>query len=89
MSLLWIGLICGTGFLMVSSWRFWSGKEVATDGKKTYRVFVIIGIVGVLIYLFSEEMLMVIALGYLVSGVLARLAYSWGRGRRRAAGLPA
>jgi len=89
MSLLWVGLIIGTGFLMVSSWRFWSGKEVGTDGKKTYRVFVIIGVVGTLIYLFSEEMLMLIALGYLVSGVLARLAYSWGRGRRRAAGLPA
>ena len=89
MSLLWVGLIIGTGFLMVSSWRFWSGKEVGTDGKKTYRVFVIIGIVGTLIYLFSDYMLMLIALGYLVSGVLARLAYSWGRGRRRTAGLPA
>lgn len=89
MSFLWVGLIIGTGFLMVSSWRFWSGKEVGTDGKKTYRVFVIIGIVGTLIYLFSDYMLMLIALGYLVSGVLARLAYSWGRGRRRTAGLPA
>jgi CDP-diacylglycerol--serine O-phosphatidyltransferase len=27
--------------------------------------------------------LLVIALGYLMSGVLARLAYSWGRERRR------
>jgi len=27
-------------------------------------------------------MLMIIALGYLVSGVLARLAYSWSRSRR-------
>ena len=89
MSFLWVGLIIGTGFLMVSSWRFWSGKEVGTDGKKTYRVFVIIGIVGTLIYLFSDYMLMLSALGYLVSGVLARLAYSWGRGRRRTAGLPA
>ncbi|SFS17963.1 CDP-diacylglycerol--serine O-phosphatidyltransferase [Granulicella pectinivorans] len=89
MSLLWVGLIIGTGFLMVSSWRFWSGKEVGTDGKKTYRVFVLIAAIGTLIYLDSEDMLMLIALGYLVSGVVARLAYSWGRGRRRAAGLPA
>lgn len=89
MSLLWVGLICGTGFLMVSSWRFWSGKEVGTDGKKTYRVFVVIAIVGTLIFLASDYALMAIALGYLVSGVIARLAYSWGRGRRRAAGLSA
>jgi CDP-diacylglycerol--serine O-phosphatidyltransferase len=39
--------------------------------------------VGALIAWKSEYMLMVIALGYLVSGVLARLAYSWGRRRRR------
>jgi len=31
----------------------------------------------------SQLMLMVITLGYLVSGVLARLAYAWGRRRRR------
>src|SRR5580698_6309849 len=27
-SVVWLLLICGTGFLMVSSWRFWSGKEI-------------------------------------------------------------
>lgn len=89
MALLWVGLIIGTGFLMVSSWRFWSGKEVGTDGKKTYRVFVLIAVIGTLIFLDSEHMLMLIALGYLVSGVVARLAYAWGRGRRRSAGLHA
>ncbi len=82
MALLWIGLILFTGFLMVSSWRFWSGKEIGTEGKKTYRLFVLIAGVGTLIWLFSEYTLMAIALGYLVSGVLARLAYSWQRGRR-------
>ena len=81
MALLWIGLILFTGFLMVSSWRFWSGKEIGTEGKKTYRLFVLIAGVGTLIWLFSEYTLMAIALGYLVSGVFARLAYSWQRGR--------
>jgi CDP-diacylglycerol--serine O-phosphatidyltransferase len=37
------------------------------------------------IALYSEYALIVIALGYLVSGVLARLAYSWGQKKRRAA----
>ena len=38
------------------------------------------------IWAFSKIALIVIALGYLVSGVLARLAYSWGRERRMKAG---
>ncbi len=83
MALLWIGLMIFTGFLMVSSWRFWSGKEIGAEGKKTYRLFVLIAGVGTLIWLFSEYTLMAIALGYLVSGVVARLAYAWSRGRRR------
>ncbi|RXH56728.1 CDP-diacylglycerol--serine O-phosphatidyltransferase [Granulicella sibirica] len=89
MAILWLALMVFTGFLMVSSWRFWSGKEIGTEteGKKTYRLFALIALIGALIAMFSEVTLMVIALGYLVSGVLARLAYSWGRGRRRSAGL--
>ena len=79
MSLLWVGLIIGTGFLMVSSWRFWSGKEIRFEGRRTYRLVVLIALVGALLWLMSEYMLMVLALGYLVSGVLARLAYSWNR----------
>jgi CDP-diacylglycerol--serine O-phosphatidyltransferase len=35
------------------------------------------------VWMFSEISLIVIALGYLVSGVIARLAYSWGRRRRQ------
>jgi CDP-diacylglycerol--serine O-phosphatidyltransferase len=82
-ALVWTGLIMLTGFLMVSSWRFWSGKEVEFEGRRTYRLFALIALIGVLIWMFSEVVLMIIALGYLVSGVIARLAYSWQRGRRR------
>ena len=28
LSVVWIALVAFTGFLMVSSWRFWSGKEI-------------------------------------------------------------
>jgi CDP-diacylglycerol--serine O-phosphatidyltransferase len=38
------------------------------------------------IWRFSEFALISISLGYLVSGVLARLAYGWGRRRRLAKG---
>ena len=81
-ALVWLTLILFTGFLMVSNWRFWSGKEIGMNDKHPFQLFVLIPLVGALIAWKSELMLMVIALGYLVSGVLARLAYSWGRRRR-------
>jgi CDP-diacylglycerol--serine O-phosphatidyltransferase len=86
MSILWLGLIAGTGYLMVSSWRFWSGKEINLGDRHPFRMILILAVVGALLVMESEWMLLVIALGYLVSGVLARLAYSWGRQRRRSVG---
>jgi CDP-diacylglycerol--serine O-phosphatidyltransferase len=78
----WLSLIVLTGFLMVSSWRFWSGKEIGVESKQPFQMVALIAVLGILIALYSEWMLIFIAIGYLISGVLARLAYSWGRDRR-------
>jgi CDP-diacylglycerol--serine O-phosphatidyltransferase len=79
----WLCLILATGFLMVSSWRFWSGKEIGLGNKQPFQMVALLAVLGVLIALYSEYMLLIIALGYLVSGVLARLAYSWSRDKRQ------
>jgi CDP-diacylglycerol--serine O-phosphatidyltransferase len=84
-SIVWLLLIVGTGFLMVSSWRFWSGKEIESSGRKPFQFFVLMALVIAAIWKWSEYCLFAIAMGYLVSGVFARLAYSWGRRRRLAA----
>jgi CDP-diacylglycerol--serine O-phosphatidyltransferase len=83
-ALVWLALILFTGFLMVSSWRFWSAKELSRGDRHPFRLFAIIALVGALILWNSEYMLMLIALGYMLSGILARLAYSWQRSHRRA-----
>lgn len=83
-SIVWLCLILFTGFLMVSTWRFWSGKEISLGQRHPFQLVAVIVAVGALIALYSEYLLIVVALGYLVSGVLARLAYSWGQKRRRA-----
>jgi CDP-diacylglycerol--serine O-phosphatidyltransferase len=84
MAVLWLLLIAGTGFLMVSSWRFWSGKEIRVgEDRHPFQMVALLALVGVLLVMYSEWMLIVLALGYLVSGVLARLAYSWERRRRQ------
>jgi CDP-diacylglycerol--serine O-phosphatidyltransferase len=79
MSLLWLGLVGFVGFLMVSSWRFWSGKEIDMGERKPGRLLVFLVVLMGIIFEWDRIALLVIALGYLVSGVMARLAYSWKR----------
>jgi CDP-diacylglycerol--serine O-phosphatidyltransferase len=82
-ALVWLCLLLFTSFLMVSNWRFWSAKEITVGSRHPFRLFTIIGVVGALIALYHQYMLLILAMAYLVSGVVARLAYSWGRDRRR------
>lgn len=82
----WLCLIILTSFLMVSSWRFWSGKEIGLGGRHPFQLVAVLAVLGALLALYSEYMLIIIAMGYLISGVLARLAYSWSRDRRQSPG---
>jgi CDP-diacylglycerol--serine O-phosphatidyltransferase len=86
LALAWLSLVLFTGYLMVSNWRFWSAKELTEGGRQPFQIVALLALIGALIAWKSQIMLMVIAIGYLLSGLLARLAYSWGRRRRRALG---
>ena len=77
--LLWLGLIAFVGFLMVSSWRFWSGKELDLNQRRPGRLLALMALIGCLLVFESEYALMILAMLYLLSGVFARLAYSWQR----------
>jgi CDP-diacylglycerol--serine O-phosphatidyltransferase len=79
MALVWLALIAFVGFLMVSSWRFWSGKEIDTGTKRPARLLVLLVATVAVVVMWSEGALIVMAMAYLVSGVMARLAYSWQR----------
>ncbi len=82
LAIVWLCLISFTGFLMVSTWRFWSGKEVGVGTRLSFQKVAGLATLGALVVAFHQEMLIIIALGYLVSGVVARLAYSWSWKRR-------
>ncbi len=86
LALAWLFLILFTGYLMVSNWRFWSAKELTEGRRRPFQIVALLALIGALIAWNSQIMLLVIAIGYLLSGLLARLAYSWGRRRRRALG---
>lgn len=79
----WICLVGLVGFLMVSTWRFWSGKEINLTGRHPFQLLVLIGAVVGVIVLFHHILLFVLALGYMFSGLLARAAYSWSLRHRR------
>ena len=78
-AIVWALLVAFIGFLMVSTWRFWSGKEINLGRRQPLRWIVFTGLSIYLLVYFSREVLLVLALAYMFSGVLARLAYSWQR----------
>jgi CDP-diacylglycerol--serine O-phosphatidyltransferase len=79
MSVVWLALVAFTGFLMVSSWRFWSGKEIDVGARRPGRFLVLLVVVMGVLFEWHKIALLVLALGYLMSGVLARVGYAWQR----------
>jgi CDP-diacylglycerol--serine O-phosphatidyltransferase len=85
-ALVWLCLVGMCGFLMVSTWRFWSGKEINFSQRRPFQVLPLIAIALFLIGRFSQVVLFAGALLYMFSGIWARAAYSWSRRRRRRPG---
>lgn len=87
-AILWLLLVGTCGFLMVSTWRFWSGKEINLSRRHPSQILLLIATALFLIIRFSQFVLFAGALAYMFSGIWARAAYSWSRRRRnRAVGL--
>lgn len=85
-SIAWMVYIFLCAFLMVSTWRFWSSKSIDFKSRQASRLFVLLGTILTAIWYFHRVVLFALALAYLVSGVLSRLAYSF---RRRGSAPPA
>ncbi|MGP8227644.1 MAG: CDP-diacylglycerol--serine O-phosphatidyltransferase, partial [Terracidiphilus sp.] len=66
----------------VSTWRFWSGKEINLSRRRPFQLLLLIAIVLFIILKFSQVVLFSMALVYMFSGIWARAAYSWSRRRR-------
>lgn len=78
----WLILVGLTGFLMVSTWRFWSAKEINFSQSHPFQMLVLVAIIMYVTIRYSNVVLFVIALAYMFSGIWARAAYSWSRRRR-------
>jgi CDP-diacylglycerol---serine O-phosphatidyltransferase len=71
----WLLLIVAAGYLMVSTWRFYSFKDIDLRTRQPFRLIVIFGILFAAVWVFSRPVLFVIALTYMFSGVFWRLQW--------------
>jgi CDP-diacylglycerol--serine O-phosphatidyltransferase len=82
-AVIWLVIVGVCGFLMVSTWRFWSGKEINFSSRHPFQILIPLAIVLFVVIRFSQGVLFAVALVYMFSGIWARAAYSWSRRRRR------
>ena len=68
-----LALVAVLAFLMVSRWRFYSFKAVDLRRRRPYFAIIFIGFVVWAIWAYSEEVLLMMASTYLVSGIILRL----------------
>jgi CDP-diacylglycerol--serine O-phosphatidyltransferase len=80
----WLCLMLLAGYLMVSTWRFYSFKGIDFRARQPFRLVVLIGGLFALIWFFSQWVLFLIALIYMFSGVFWRLQWIF----RRKGGAP-
>ena len=67
-----MGLIAMLGFLMVSTIRYTSFKSVGATRRSTRVAIVALASIGMLIWLFSKYVLLILAVAYVSHGLLAR-----------------
>jgi CDP-diacylglycerol--serine O-phosphatidyltransferase len=78
-SLTWLLMVTAVGYLMVSTWRFYSFKDIDFRSRHPFRLVVFLGLLLATIWLFSRPVLFAIALLYTFSGVFWRLQWVFRR----------
>ena len=72
--ILWLGLIAGLAFLMVSTWRYTSLKDIGVFQIPSLLMVVVFAALIFLIWNFSQVFLLAMASAFVLSGVVTRVA---------------
>ena len=80
-SVAWLVLLVVASYLMVSTWRFYSFKDINFRARQPFRLIVIFCLLVAGIWFFSQKVLFVIALTYMFSGIFWRLQWLFRRKR--------
>lgn len=79
LALVWMALLIAVAFLMVSTWRFYSFKDLNLRHRHPFQVVILVAAIFALIWFFSGPVLFAIAIVYMLSGVLSRLSFVFRR----------
>jgi len=82
-ALIWLAMVTTVGYLMVSTWRFYSFKDIDFRSRHPFRLILFLAALFASIWFFSRLMLFVIALVYMISGVFWRVQWIFRRKSKR------
>jgi CDP-diacylglycerol--serine O-phosphatidyltransferase len=83
-AIVWLVVVLGLGWLMVSTWRFYSFKEIDLGRRHPYMFMVILAALMAGLWYYSEVVLMAIVLLYVGTALSWRFSHYLHRWRRRA-----
>jgi CDP-diacylglycerol--serine O-phosphatidyltransferase len=69
----WMGLLCMLGFLMISTWRYYSFKDLNLLRPRSPLTVVLAGSIIYAMYMYSQPMLLLLAVAYVGSGIVIRV----------------
>jgi len=78
-ALTWLAMVTMVGYLMVSTWRFYSFKDIDFRSRHPFQLVVFLAALFAAIWFFSRQMLFFIALLYMISGVFWRVQWMFRR----------
>ncbi len=78
-SIVWCSLMVTCSLLMVSTWRFFSTKGIKVRSRHPFWVVVVVAVIIALAWELSRPFLLVLALTYMLSGILWRLQWIFRR----------
>jgi CDP-diacylglycerol--serine O-phosphatidyltransferase len=78
-ALIWIAMVSAVGYLMVSTWRFYSFKDIDFGSRHPFRLIILLAALVALVAAFSGPVLFAVALLYMFSGVFWRLQWIFRR----------
>jgi CDP-diacylglycerol--serine O-phosphatidyltransferase len=69
----WLGLLCLLGFLMVSTWRYYSFKGISLSKPYTPLILILVGAFIMGMWNFPQPLLLVMSATYVASGIVIRV----------------
>jgi CDP-diacylglycerol--serine O-phosphatidyltransferase len=75
----WLAMVSAVGYLMVSTWRFYSFKDIDFRSRHPFRLIIFIAFLIAMVWQFSRPTLFCVALLYMFSGVFWRLQWIFRR----------